>query len=145
MINDIIVALLEKNASNKLWSLIRQYGFWYMHKFTHTHTHTHSQTHTHTRTHTHTHTHTHIITHTTHTHNFYIGLYFFGQVKFSFGQVNFAFLKNYVPDWASAPKKLCSTLHYWSIILACVRRRHFGSVTITFHSLKFSKKKYFES
>ena len=30
-------------------------------------------------------------------------------------------------------------------ILACVRRRQFGSVTITFYSLKFSPQKYFES
>ena len=45
----------------------------------------------------------------------------------------------------STEKNVGYVIHYWSIILACVRRRHFGSVTITFYSLKFSPQKYFES
>ena len=43
----------------------------------------------------------------------------------------------------STEKNVGYVIHYWSIILACVRRRHFGSVTITFYSLKFSQKKLF--
>ena len=72
MINDIIVALLEKKASNNKLKLDKT--IWVLiHAQIYTHTHTHTHRHTHTNTHTHTHTHTHnIYIHTQHTHIIFI-------------------------------------------------------------------------